>query len=457
MDSNSLERMLIKACMVDRSFVSTLSAVFLPEYLDDPVRRSIYTFISEHYRQYSNIPEKSLVIANCDSANEELEEIDSIDLDVARNHQYIFDQTNIYLKEHALKKAILESVDIISKKGELGNVRSIVDTALSKDLKIDLGLDYFTNISERLRRMFNPQVERVPSYYPLLDEYISGGFPPYTLSIFAAAVHGFKSAFMANLTSRQVQRGYNIALASMEMSEDMFAQRFDALFTNKDINRIYVSQDLKTNLLRTLKELKENPNTGKLFIKQFPTGATSVLDIRAWLRELQIRGILFHILYVDYINLMKPSYLTKGELYGDVKRISEELRALSFEFGIPVVSVTQLNREGMRVSLSELDFTYLAESIGTAATADSIFIFGDDEDSRVYSAEIGLKTVKNRLGGRIGDIIKMYSDSRSLRMYDASELDLWLQDASVSGDERSIADQPEPEHRNRQQPRGGRR
>jgi len=455
MDNNVLEQLLIKACMVDQSFVSTLSTVFSPEYLDDPVRRSIYKFISEHYREYSVLPEKSIIVANCESSEEEFAEIESMDFDVARNHQYLFDQTNKYLKEQALKKAILESVDIISNKGDYGNVRQLVDAALSKDLKIDLGLDYFASISDRLRRMFNPQVSRVPSYYPILDEYINGGFPPYTLSVISAAVGGGKSLFMSNMAQRQIQQGYNVALASMEMSEDMFAQRFDALFTNKDINRIYVTQDLKANLLRTLKELKENPNTGKLFIKQFPTGATSVLDIRAWLRELQIRGIVFHIIYADYINLMKPSYATKGDLYSDVKKITEELRALSFEFGVPVVSVTQLNREGARITLQEIDFTYISESMGTVATVDFLAIIGDDEDARVYESEHGFKIGKNRLGGRVGDILKFYQDIRSLRLYDASELDRWLQDASVSGDDRNIADQPEPEHRGRQQARGG--
>jgi len=254
---------------------------------------------------------------------------------------------------------------------------------------------------------------------------------------------------MANMVSRQVLSGYNCAIASMEMSEDMFAQRFDALFSKRDINRIYITNQLKAHLLKKLKEISNMPNLGKLMIKQFPTGAATVLDIRNWLRELILRNIPVNIIYVDYINLMKPSYASKGDLYTDVKKISEELRALSFEFNCPVVSVTQLNREGMRIDLRDLDFTFISESIALAATADFLAIIGDDEDSRVYESEISIKISKNRLGGRVGEIIKMYYDSRTLGIYDTTELDLWLSDAQETGDERSVASQPEPEHRGR--------
>lgn len=452
MDATILETLILKASLENRQFLSLLIQPFKPEYFEDPVKARIFRFLSSHYTQYAEIPPTVLIEANCgdiESTKEVIEEIRSLDYDVVRHYDALFNDTNTYLKEQALKKAILESVDVVKSRNNFTTIRSLIDEALSKDLKIDVGTDYFNTISDRLRRMFNPNVIRVPSFYPTLDELISGGFPPYTLSIFAGGVHTGKSMLMANLAKRQVLAGYNVALASMEMSEDMFAQRFDALFTNKDINRIYQVQELKTTLMRTLKTIKEQENLGTLYIKQFPTGASSVMDIRAWLRELQIRGTRFSIIYVDYINLMKPMFQNKGDLYSDVKRVSEELRALSFEFQIPVVSVTQLNREGMRMGVHEIDMTYIGESIGVSATCDFLGILADDEDSRVYENELSYIISKNRLGGQVGFVTKMYQDIRSLRVYDSSELDMWLQDASVSGDERNIAEQPEPERRGR--------
>jgi len=450
MEQNVLERVIIKTCLADTTFLSTVGSVFLPEYFEDLTRSKIYEYIVNHYRQYSVIPQRAMIIANCDeSSQDEIVEIDCIDINIASNYNYIFDETNKYLKEQSLKKSILKSVDIIKKKEGYNDIRNLIDNALSKDLKIDLGTDYFATAPERLVRMFTTITDRIPTCYPIIDEYMSGGFPPYTLSIFGAAIHGFKSALMANIISRQVLKGYNCVLASMEMSEDMFAQRFDAIYAKRDINRLYISTPLKAHLVNTLKTLREQSEIGKLIIKQFPTGATSVIDIRNWVKALQMRGIPIHLIYVDYINLMKPSYTSKNDLYSDVKKISEELRALSFEFKCPVISVTQLNREGMRINLQELDFTFISESIAVAATADFIGIIGDDEDSRVYDSEVSMKIAKNRLGGRVGDIIKMYYDTRTLGIYDNTELDLWLKDAEQTGDNRSVAPQPEPEHRGR--------
>jgi hypothetical protein len=139
-------------------------------------------------------------------------------------------------------------------------------------------------------------------------------------------------------------------------------------------------------------------------------------------------------------------------MYATVKRVAEELRALSFEFEMPVVSVSQINRAGSFVNFNELDFNYVAESLGVPATADFMAILGTDEDNMIYENEILYKITKNRLGGRVGQFDKFFLDSRSLRMYDSSELDEWVEDAEISGDERTAVDHDTPE-----EDRGGRR
>jgi replicative DNA helicase len=156
------------------------------------------------------------------------------------------------------------------------------------------------------------------------------------------------------------------------------------------------------------------------------------------LRELQYRGIQPNPIFVDYINLMKPENKTRSDLYQDVKFISEQLRAMSLKFNTPIISVSQLNRGGMSTTFDEVDFVDVAESVGLPATADSMFIFGQDEDALVYESELHYKIVKNRLGGRVGEQGKMYIDKRSLKMYDVSEFQVWLDDCKKSGDVRDI-------------------
>jgi len=263
---------------------------------------------------------------------------------------------------------------------------------------------------------------------------------PYHNLFYANGVLSHNSAMMINMAARQVLKGHNVVMITLEMSEDAIAQRMDAIYSGLDINRIYVVKDVTKTLIKKLDDLNTTPGIGKLYIKEFPTGDASVVDIKRYLRELKMRGVIADIVYVDYINLMKSSNKNINDIYGTVKKIAEELRAMSFAFDIPVVSVSQLNREGSNIiNLREIDFTHISESMGLPATADFVGIFGSDDETVVYKSEMGYKIVKNRLGGRVGEIDKLFIDTRTLKLYDRTELDVWLADATTSMDERALA------------------
>jgi hypothetical protein len=244
------------------------------------------------------------------------------------------------------------------------------------------------------------------------------------------------SNIMGNIISRQILNNIKVGLATLEMSTDMYAQRFDANLTNFDINRIYINKKLRGKFLKNIKEIKNNVDKGALYIKEYPTGKANVNDFRIWLRELGMRDKLPNIFFCDYISLMKPEGKSKGDLFVDGKTISEELRALGFEFNIPIVSVAQINRVSTFLEFESLDMNSIAESYGIPGTCDSMMVQGTDEDSMIYQNELRWKCVKNRLGGRVGELGKWYYDQKSLRIYDEQELDLWIEEAKKSGDER---------------------
>jgi hypothetical protein len=151
-----------------------------------------------------------------------------------------------------------------------------------------------------------------------------------------------------------------------------------------------------------------------------------------------MRGFKPDAFYFDYLNLMKPEYQSKDSLYSDVKTIAEESRAMGFEFDIPMISVSQLNRSGTFMNFDDVDFNSISESMGVPATADFMMIMGANDEHQVYRNEVHYKIVKNRLGGRVGESDKFYYDGRSMKMYDSSELDLWMEDVKSSGDERVL-------------------
>lgn len=452
-DRGFLEKLIIKGILTDKTYLVLVTSAFEENYFNNSSVSDIFKITRNHFNEFKNIPQKDIILNTLpenrkNDAKEIFEDIDSIEYNITDNRDHLLQETNEYLKEQAIKDAIARSVDVIEGNGNPQEIRTKVENALCKDLKTDLGLEYFRELGSRLRRIFSTTDIRIPSYFPQFDEFINGGFPPLTLSVIIARIHGFKSNTLANFAARQVLRGKNVALLTLEMSQDMFAQRFDSIYSLLDINRMYLGTN-RRHLMDKLAEVKATENRGELYIKHYPTGVAKVSDFRKYLRELSLRGKNLDIVYVDYINLMKSEAYSSNDLYSRVKAIAEELRALSFEFEIPVISVSQLNREGSFVGFEELDFNYIAESMGLPATCDFLSIYGVDEDSLVYKSEVHYKIVKNRLGGRVGEIGKMYYDTRNLKMYDESELDNWISDANVSGDERDMAPPPQPQRNGR--------
>lgn len=331
----------------------------------------------------------------------------------------------------------MASVDLVKKKDDINKARDYIEKALTKTLKKQIGLDYWGDLSERLKRMFNADNIRIPSFYPQLDEYINGGFTPYSLSVILASAHVGKSNTMINMGVRQMKHGYNVIYLTLEMSEDEVAKRVDSQLTLLDINRIYDTK--KKEFLSSLKTCKVG-NEGLFLIKQFPTGTANVNQFRSYLYELQMRNIKIDCVYVDYLNIMKPSVASgDGNLYTDVKRIGEELRALSYIIGCPIITATQVNRGGMNLDVGELSFMNLSESIGTAATSDFMMVLGTNDDALVYENELFYKILKNRFGGRVGEVDKFYIDNKSLKLYDSTELNTWINDASISGSTRNMS------------------
>jgi len=366
LDPNFLEKLIIKGATIDKTFLILIANVFKPEYFNSSSISMVFKILKDHMTEHKNIAPRDVIINSIDNNTEIIElftDIDSIDFDIAGNYSYLTEETNKYLKEQAVKGAIMESVDIIDSGGDKNIIRQKIEEALCKDIKIDLGLNYFGQLGERLRRIFTASDVRIPTYFPQFDEYINGGFPPFTLSVMTAKIHGWKSNIMANFISRQVLHGHNVVLMSLEMAQDAFAQRFDSIYSLMDINRMYISDDYRTRLVERLRAVKDTENRGNLYIKQFPTGKASIKDFRIYLRELLLRGIKPHIVYVDYINLMASEFSKSDNMYSRIKAIAEELRAMSFEFEVPIISVSQLNREGSFVGFEELDFNYIAECL----------------------------------------------------------------------------------------------
>ncbi len=121
----------------------------------------------------------------------------------------------------------------------------------------------------------------------------------------------------------------------------------------------------------------------------------------------------------------------------------------SIDFNDEIISIECIGEgDSIDIEVSDDHMFYANDiltknSFGIPATADSMIIQGTDEDSMIYENELRWKNVKNRLGGMVGQLGKWYIDSKSLRLYDETEIDDWIANAEESGDERLVYERSE--------------
>ena len=119
--------------------------------------------------------------------------------------------------------------------------------------------------------------------------------------------------------------------------------------------------------------------------------------MKNFIQKVVNTGIQLDCIVVDYVNLLHDR--TGNNSYERIKHATEKLRALSYTFSCPIVTATQLNRQGYNESNPSLDT--VSESIGLAATADAIFsLWQEEEDAEMGIMRMGV--MKNRFGPNFG-------------------------------------------------------
>jgi hypothetical protein len=207
----------------------------------------------------------------------------------------------------------------------------------------------------------------------------------------------------------------------MEMAEERIAERIDANLLNVPIDQL---SNLSNEMFRTKVEDIARKTTGRLIVKEYPTGSAHVGHFRALLNELKLkRQFEPDIIFIDYLNICSSSRM-KGmggaiNSYSYIKAIAEELRGLAVEFDVPVFSATQTTRSGY--SNSDVGLEDTSESFGLPATADLMFALVSTEELE-KQGQMMVKQLKNRYNDPTANrrfVIGV--DRAKMRLFDVDE------------------------------------
>lgn len=349
--------------------------------------------------------------------------------DQTLDKKFIKNIIKTYVRSKAVYFAIMDNIEDIQNKGMVGGVMGAFEKVIQADLDEDLGIEYFSNLDVHCEKLMEVN-DRIPFNYEKLDKYTYGGLPAHDTCMFLImAQPGLgKSQFMMNIAHKWVLMNKKVLVISLEMSEEMYSRRFDALFADLNPNTL---KDNVGILKQRIKGVKAGIPKGELRIKEFPTGTLTTIALKQYLKKLEsTTGFVPDIIFVDYLNIMKPNiYGASTTLYEKCGKISEELRALSGERKIPLVSAIQSNRSGSGGGYpgEDIDIGNASESSGIVATTDAMIALYQLEGERELG-RINVKFLKNRLGGYVGVKFPMHVN------YETLKIDDWEDDESINDD-----------------------
>ena len=186
----------------------------------------------------------------------------------------------------------------------------------------------------------------VPTGLRDLDDKL-GGLHNSDLIIIAGRPSMGKTSLATNIAfnaAKHIQENgkkSSIAFFSLEMSSEQLSTRIlseQARIGSNDIRRGRISDEQFDQFLETSKNIAELP----LFIDETPAISIAAMSNRAR-RIKRLHGL--EMIVVDYIQLMKGTTSNKDGRVQEISQITQGLKAIAKELGVPVVALSQLSRQ----------------------------------------------------------------------------------------------------------------
>lgn len=174
----------------------------------------------------------------------------------------------------------------------------------------------------------------IPSGYTSIDRK-TGGWQPGNLIIIAGRPSMGKTALALALSLNTARLNHPVGLFSLEMSDSEIAARFLSSvsgYSNVQIRNAEINLDevaLKSNDVACLPIIIDD------------TPGLSLMELRSKVKKMILKhGV--EIVIVDYLQLMTAE---AGNREQEVATVSRGLKGIAKEFNIPVIALSQLNRE----------------------------------------------------------------------------------------------------------------
>ncbi len=348
---------------------------------------------------------------------------------------------NIVWDKYLLRKMVRACTEMVRQAQEFeGDVQQLIDSVETEIHRINE--ERVGESSATMKDLVGAAITKIESYHNRqggitglptgfgdLDR-LTDGLHPGEMIVIAARPSMGKTSLAMNLVEHLVlETGAPVAVFSLEMTAESLVTRM--MFSRARMNLRAVRDGFLAErdfprLTTAASKLAKAP----LFIDDTP--ALSVLQLRARARRLHHhKGI--KLIVVDYLQLLhSTSRRAQDNRQQEISEISSGLKALAKELNLPVVVLSQLNRDVERDRNRKPRLSDLRESGAIEQDADLVGLLykpaAEEEEATEDAAEgipVNLLIAKQR-NGPTGEVsltfLKNYTRFESAARVDASDV-----------------------------------
>ena len=276
----------------------------------------------------------------------------------------------------------------------------------------DLMATYMTTLEDRYNN--RGRIVGVDTGYGDLNRML-GGFQRSDLIILAARPSMGKTQLALNFARNAARRKSKVGFFSLEMSSEQLAQRFVAMESKIEQQRLrtgWIEEEDWEPLV------KASDRLAALGIWIDDTPGISLLQLRSLARQWVLeRGV--GLLIIDYLQLMTVGDSRKSETkyenrVQEVGAISRGLKMLARELRIPIIALSQLSRAVESRQVKTPQMSDLRESGNLEQDGDVIMFIYRDE---VYNEQTDRKNIADIIvakqrNGPVGEVSLYFNPSQ---------------------------------------------
>ena len=344
----SFQMKVISSLLTHKEFLQNINDVLSDEYFSNPAHKWVINQIIQYYENYHTTISMDILKVEMKkldnevlkvSVREQLREAYKADIE---DLEYVQGEFSTFCKNQQLKKALLNSVDLL-KAGDYDSIKYMIESAMKAGQDKNIGHEYKKDTESRYREDHRTVV---PTPWEPINELIQGGLGNGDLGLIFGNPGGGKSWCLVALGGHAVKMGFNVIHYTLELSESYTGRRYDAFFTGTPVDQLETHKAEVEALTANL--------PGELIIREYPMGKTTINTIESHIKKVIDLGIQPDLILIDYIDLLSTKK-RNVDRKGEIDDIYTSTKGLARELNLPIWSVSQVNRAGAKDDVIEGD------------------------------------------------------------------------------------------------------